>query len=162
MTRAELICALENAEGPSRELDAEIWATTLPRIGTGIDGYDLPTGAHYEYEAWDDGKVNMYVHLKNGDVHRRAARFAPHLTSSLDAALSLVPEGWAPSLIAWSVECLVKPTERVRASLFRHDTDKWPNGGYVSSDGATPALALTAACLKALETTPTQAPDTKK
>jgi hypothetical protein len=73
MTTAELIEKLELADGPSRELDAAIHALIAPKrhrmhpylVGVFID--DSQGGLVYQ---------------------------CPHYTASIDAALTLVPEGW--------------------------------------------------------------------
>lgn len=113
MTIDELIDALEKAEGPSRELDAEIagafgWAVLSSFTG-GI------------YRAAPPGKIDC--------------RPLPDFTSSLDAALTLVPEGWI-----WSVSssgCVwVMPSDDVE-------------GQIVVSGIADPIIALCIAALKA-------------
>jgi hypothetical protein len=92
-----LIERLEKATGPDRELDAAIWAATLPRDGVGIDGYGLPDGAHYEYRPCEDGRVEMLVSLNGERGVTRANRPSPEYTASLDAAVALVEKvlpGW--------------------------------------------------------------------
>lgn len=71
MTREELIAALETATGPSRELDVEIGLLLAPE------------GAHRT----PDRPAGTYA-IAPGEC-----RQAPWFTASLDAALTLVPEG---------------------------------------------------------------------
>ena len=126
MTRAELLALaarVEAAQGADRELDALI--------------YDAV--GHFAW--WDAIKVVK----RSPDRHEalmmnvRASNFAP--TASLDAAASLVPEGWR-----WSVETL---SSAGPLGLCEH----WPQSGqrhpYTRGEAATPALALTAAALRA-------------
>lgn len=68
----------------------------------------------------------------------------PHYTTSIDAALTLLPEGWKITHAFWDAGatatfCLTKK-ERVKGE----DTNRYSGG--ISS---TPALALCIACLKA-------------
>lgn len=72
MTRDELIAALQAASGPSREFDHQIHALLGWKLG------ENSTGSLYFVSA--DGQ-RMFVQ----DV--------PHYTSSLDAAMTLVPKG---------------------------------------------------------------------
>ena len=68
----------------------------------------------------------------------------PTYTASLDAAMSLVPSGiWTGE--KWNVECW--DTSGVHAPHVR--ATAWVNGSQ-RVYAATPALALTAACLRAL------------
>lgn len=65
MTLQSVITALEQATGPSRELDLEI----ARHLGVRVMKHDPNTGVNYETTYW-------------------------HYTSKIDDALSLVPEGW--------------------------------------------------------------------
>lgn len=63
---------------------------------------------------------------------------APNYTASIDAARRLVPEGWSFTLYAH--------LENAHCDLFKGH----PSKGLIEvEDAATPALALTAACLRA-------------
>ncbi len=68
----------------------------------------------------------------------------PAYTASLDAAMTLVPEGCGFLLTATSHE---RWAQIVRESKLDDGTPLI--GGMASSKAATPALALTAACLRA-------------
>lgn len=73
MTREELIEALEKAEGPGIVFDAEIYCAT-----------------HDDCER--DGRA---VILRCSDTGHKKTKFAPPAyTSSIDAALTLVPDGY--------------------------------------------------------------------
>jgi hypothetical protein len=131
----ELIRRVESATGPSRELDAEIWwaverktaestywsaATGLPRRLP--DNSPIPGGL---------GSTAVKV-------------LAPAYTSSLDAALSLVPAGWD-----WSLESDTADDNQP----IRPTASVWRRGVHPTMDemvfAATPALALAAAALRA-------------
>ena len=152
-TLRDLISKLEAAEGPDRELDGRIaWV-----LGWRFNGGVTP----------DDKDFGMWPDIA-GHWHKPGDRFAdignsaeyndpehgfpsgrwddpPPYTASLDAAVGLVPEGWAPRISKasgpgrkdWSasvVEQTVMP------------------GGYEKAEGAaTGALALCIAALKARE-----------
>lgn len=106
---ADLITRLESADGPDRELDADIHES----IGNIVDR-GCPITWHYEDET-------------------------PRYTASIDAALTLVPEGWHMS-VNTTVGALLQGSAAVR------DRDGGPS---FASAAATPALALAAAALKA-------------
>lgn len=73
-----LIQRLEKADGPSRELDAEIRRVVLGSIAQNV----------LQFSAERDGSVSHYN--ESGQRVKREA--APSYTSSIDAALTLVPE----------------------------------------------------------------------
>ncbi len=130
MTIQELITALEQAKGPSRELDAEIAAIRL----IDNDLYD-------EADPMETGKVNLYK-----DGKRVSKVTASKFTSSIDAALTLVPEG-----SEWQVTNI----------YGRNQAEVDLNSGHGSySSGcknhpATPAIAvcIAALCAKLGDTT---------
>lgn len=106
-----LIERIEGAEGPSRELDAEI-ARSLGR-------------------PWD--------YAADWGPRGRDKPVAYAYTGSLDAAMSLVPEG-----MRWCVDtCNGNPRSFVEP---RHPYEGQPFWG----NAATPALALCAAALRAI------------
>jgi hypothetical protein len=109
MTREELIEKLEQATGGDRELDLHIWW----RCKASNSGQEM--GSDY-----------FTMNLKMND--------APRYTSSLDAAVSLVPEGFQ-----WAIKST--PTEDGPYCVAQID--------WKESEGNTPAIALTIACLKA-------------
>jgi hypothetical protein len=109
VTRQEIIALAERCEkatGPDRLLGAQ--------IHTAIDG--RPCSFDSKFDCWvGGGGLNV-----------------PLYTASLDAAMTLVPEGWGYSIC---------PTS---ALLTRSTSDHG-----VMARAATPALALTAAALRA-------------
>lgn len=147
MTREELIAALEKATGPSRAMDAELWWLADERASR---------------IAFWNAAAGMPRPLPSPDIPPGLGRLAvetcaPRYTESIDAALTLVPEGCG---------CQVgRPLKRfVRgwyASVFmefddgcgvRHWSDYDNQNDVVrpkDSYRATPALALCIASLKA-------------
>jgi hypothetical protein len=123
----------EKAVGPDRELDAVILAT--------IDGY---TAIEERAGGWivAVGKGVMERSLGFIDPGEHSRNFTlqhhdtPALTASLDAAMQLVPEGVCWRVIAWP-----KNTRGFKAGALIEGS---PDAG-----GATPALALCAASLRA-------------
>ena len=129
----ELIAALEAAEGPSRELDRKIaaiagWHRVEPRFTR-----------NHKHGAWiapedfigvmSDGSP-ILDSLHGTTLHREV----PPYTSSIDAALTLVPDGWGWELRGSGYANLMHPDHR------QCDTE-----GYA----ATPATALVIAALRA-------------
>lgn len=113
-----LIAKLEAAKEGSRELDAEIHLVIAP-----------------EFAKWPYDPV---LGVSGLWFHNHGEAYAPHYTTSLDAAMTLKPDGH-------------------RLRLWQHHTGVWgcdlfPDGGgtlHRVHDKATPALALVIACLKA-------------
>jgi len=133
MTRAEVLALADRAEkatGPDRELDAD--------ISRALGWFQKPVTMRY---ANPDAVVTEHYWTFEGDSRGAWSTTAPHLfTASLDAAMTLVPEGW-------QVEMVIRD-EGAAAQLF--DTIRGPSEPWIRKMSATPALALTAACLRAL------------
>lgn len=121
MTKDELLALadkVEALEGPSREVDC--WIENRLGLARFVPDRPSPFG-----EGWLDKRVEPRPY-----------------TASLDAAMTLVPEGWVLRLSQirfgmWQVELWQGDKS------FKTDPD-------VRSIAATPALALTAASLRAL------------
>ena len=127
MTRAELIEILERAEEGSRELDIAIF-----EHGRGWQRYD---------EGLTDPSGGDWGHWALADI--------PKVTTNLQDALQLVPEGWTGS-----VSLKAKDAGRVD----HEDCSLWngkfaPDGDEVYGCASTSPLALCIACLKAQEST---------
>lgn len=142
-----LIAKLEAANEGSRELDAEIWwacdrARAEGTYNTAALGMPKPFAADAPVPTC--GLGGLVVIGK-----------APHYTTSLDAALSLLPEGW-------HVDCLTtgdldvgsnNPARKPRCLLrpnLKND-DGWARHIDTATSAATPALALCIAALKSRE-----------
>jgi len=130
----ELIARLEAAVGPDRELDAEMWLATT--IGA-------------TRKKWS------YIHTASGrECHIDETRTAtgqlivvPEFTSSIDAALTLVPEGWF-----WWVGHLDETDRRFVATISKHAIVGTP-----SHKGFAPTTAL-ALCIAACKARPASTP----
>jgi hypothetical protein len=109
MTMKELAERCEQATGPDRLLDGEIW-----REAHGLTIYDVLT---------PEGEISVSV---------------PYLTASLDAAMTLVPEGRG----------LIYKRHGIK-NVWRVQIHSGDETTFIEGDAATPALALCAAALKA-------------
>ena len=116
MEHADLIAKLEAAEGPSRELDAEIAA------GEGWTRFS-------EYWLSPSGRQRQY--------------HPPAYTSSLDAALTLVPEGGDAIIYTSS------PRNRERPQVELYRLVRKPQGIQIRVQAATLSLALCIAAIRA-------------
>lgn len=136
----DLIERLESAPEGSRELDAEIE----------LDRRKFIAGAA-AFVGWaanpDLGKGKVLGWIWDGE-HVNSQDEAPHYTTSVDAALTLVPEGWAiEGAMIWpghpiSLKLLETHLEGGR---YWHDSDD----GSCEIQAATLALAICIAALKA-------------
>lgn len=134
MTREQLIAALEAATECSRELDIQ--------VALYLGGPKTWFGRHVkQYHIDERGKTNIVtddnvLHINCGDVQR--------YTTSIDAALTLVPEG-----------CIWKVFSDYPGDAYFADLEKWVPGHegteHWRTDGACsyPALALCIAALRA-------------
>lgn len=118
-----LIERLERATGASRELDAEIFIAVTPGVA----------------EAGRIDRSGGCVGWWPKDGPYQSAQDSPRYTASLDAALTLVPEG-----AQWSLEA---DTAWVRV-LKAGDVGEF-QGGFNQRDGKCTALAICIASLKA-------------
>tara|TARA_Y100001933_G_scaffold90783_1_gene91760 strand:- start:1586 stop:1996 length:411 start_codon:yes stop_codon:yes gene_type:complete len=122
---------IEALEGPCREMDREIFKAVgapLPKAAFGMDIELQP----------DPNSASGFV-MPVGELQVRYE--CPHYTTSLDAAMTLVPEGWGWFKLRTS-------TGQVWVEVERED-----GTGMIafSVHAATPALALCAAALRAQE-----------
>lgn len=132
-----LIERIEAASEGSRELDAEIGRTC---------GWVQKSHSQWGIGAphwWRDGRCQSEI---IGWWHSQQAASLPAFTFSLDAAITLVPQG-----MHW---CVDSDGDRYMASA---SVGPQPIGGelyepHAIADAETPALALCAASLKAMET----------
>lgn len=114
----DLITRLSTATGPSRELDGEI-ALTFGLVPPGMERAD---------DAWWGGGGKQWD--------------APCYTESIDAALTLVPEGYC-----WAIKQGFQCEATVWSVCIDYQ-DRDPPLGYSTR---FPAIALVIACLKAKE-----------
>lgn len=124
-----LIQRVEAAEGPDRELDAEI------AVAAGT--HEWRTDAGRAVMARIEGPGQFCVPGNGGPL-----ALVPHYTASLDAAVSLVPSGWAHH---YAVRPWLRPNPATAGVWQKYQAD----ASFVA-DAATPELALLVAILKAL------------
>lgn len=134
----ELAERCENASGPDWELDAAIHeaVTTFPPRRAGV--------------GWPNENA-LVVPAFPGWV------LLPAYTASLDAAMGLVPEGWRVSrweeawrIGRWHAQVAPRPSAALLERFDDGRTIGWETADTEQTGAATPALALTAACLRAL------------
>jgi hypothetical protein len=142
--RDELLALAERVEalmGPDREVLATVWWLAGPGKSEWPNYADLPA-----VEAC--GKI-FGRHPKYPVEWSHVNYSGPKYLTSLDAAMSLVLEGWQGDGLKWW-EGEASSCDLVATSL---EGDRWTCTGVmprVSACAATPALALTAAALRAL------------
>lgn len=133
---AELADRCEQATGPDRELDVLLaYEAGLIRGG---DGHGYYYGAGNECD---------YVLERGCDAREQDAPELPYFTASLDAAMTLVPEGWGPALD--SVERGKLPMAELWHHEAKHDGGGMPYQERAKGVATTLALALCAAALRA-------------
>jgi hypothetical protein len=132
----------EAATGPDRELDAAIFQAI---------GAPVPFQFANKLIALEFNDIeNAYFARVSDDMQVRYS--PPAYTASLDAAMTLVPPEHAVDLTIWAGK------NRARLLPLFQDGDRWLHSGsapHYCSNAATPALALTAAALRALAKEPT-------
>jgi len=117
----ELIAQLESASSPSRKLDGMIFKAVF---GKPQDRWEL-----FEDDVW----------MRQYPEDRCAYDPPPHYTTSIDAAITLIPKGWD-----YCIRCDEAPGfANVHKLTAQNDGPR--NVAYASS----PALAVCAAALKA-------------
>ena len=140
----------EKAAGPDRELDFYIWAALngVTEITNPAEGHPMTPGRGGRVEGRDaNGEWHLYGFVDPGEANRNWSPYGgedryPNYTRSLDAAMTLVPEGW-PRSVSDNAGIL---------GLHGHASVTANPGGNIrkfTADAATPALALSAAALKA-------------
>jgi hypothetical protein len=116
-------------EEPSRKLDAEI--AVACRIGS--DKVDKDHWSYRNFPVWivrDDGQIEAGLRWKS-----------PRFTTSLDAAVTLVPVGWLVDVTQTA------PERWIVALLRSDDTDE---SGIAEATAKTEPMARVAAALRAL------------
>ncbi len=126
-TLEALLARVLEGDKPDRELDAEIWIASE----RGASDLAAPPWRYLGGGCWNDDS-EPYGHNKV---------YAPPYTASLEAALTLVPEGWY-----WSVSGVVN--KEYHARIVPPTVSRKTFMGYWS-EAKTAPRALIAACLKA-------------
>lgn len=119
----ELIDRIEAATGADRDLNAAIAVASGQYV----------VSRHHP---------GMFAHK---DRPHQFSYFVPAYTASIDAAMGLVPDGWA-----WMVGC-APDFQRFFATLMTTDDAAPIEDETIDTNAATPALALCAAAMKARE-----------
>jgi hypothetical protein len=136
-TLLALVDRVEALEGPCRETDAEIYQAQNPHMK------QIPNDAVGRF--FDPNKTSART-AERFFLSGGATGVAPRFTASLDAAMTLVPEGWSPSIgqnvhhLNWAAFVQTLCTEGEPIIMG-------------AGNATTPALALTAAALRALAAT---------
>ena len=140
MTERKLleIAARVEQEPPSRELDAEIAATTRRFYGQPVPTWF--TNWDGELRAMPDGRV---VAIQS-DGREGPWLNASHYTTSLDAAASLMSEGWIVEI--W----ISRKRDRAVCKARKYDAE-WKLAAEFSATAPTEPQARTAAALRAME-----------
>ena len=138
---SDLISRVEKASGPDGDLEAEIWLACTP--GATRDKWSYihkATGRECTVDETRDATYRLII--------------VPEYTTSIDAALTLLPEGYAVTdLMIWPDE----PSSATVVGTTRRPFGKdhrvsWVHGagdGTWRGNGATAPLALLAAILRA-------------
>lgn len=128
---AHIIKLIEDAPGPSRDLDAEIWAA--------LDGTTTKITEHggHEHTRWT-----------RNDVRWPAAM--THFTSSLDCALRLFDE-MLPDYYWYLCRGKLSPSEPLYGASTRHKDSDPDDDGVITEHENGAALALVLVMLKTLD-----------
>lgn len=138
---SDLIERLEKADGPDGRLDIEIYKMT--------DAMNAAPGTIMEYKLDHDGEAMWRCRHPPQDFG--SWWHTPAYTASIDAALTLVPEGqsW---MVALSANDSEQPGARVWPAMENYGTEDFALHG---SFAAAPAIALCIAALRARPAPPT-------
>ena len=141
---AKLIERLKAATGPDRELDLEIDLYAWPASDIADIAKKHPRGLGSEGYAWDiwHGAVVVEKRTADGRCPYNAGYPLPAYTSSIDAAMTLVPEGWFVTIC--------QDQRPGFANVHKLVNNEGPCN---YAEVATPALALCIAALKARSAT---------
>lgn len=132
-----MIAKLEAAKEGNCYLDAEIEAL-YPRLRLWPA---LAEGYHYEHKANDHGSVDVLI-VGNGERRRHSTIIPASYTTSLDAAIGLLPPD-----IYWMVGAgVVRPGEPLYGAILTH-----PNSMQEIATGETDVSAALACCIAALK-----------
>lgn len=135
----ELAERVEKAEGPDRELDCLLYEMDeLRSTGVRLNLVPKMRGTYY-------GEPTGRYFDVSGPEPLELPYNAPASTASIDAAMSLVPEGWEGALY-WGIEAY-PPEAQLETWQMRRDMGEAFEP--IKGTAKTPALALCAAALRA-------------
>lgn len=130
----DLIERLEAAAEGSRELDARIWQLVDPKAASAA-AYD---GRAFSNRDWTEEE-------KARKSAARVQQIAPHYTTSIDAALTLVPENWRLGEVTRDVD-FDGPEKSYGVSIERLDAV----GNYAGNEAAAHDIFALALCIASL------------
>lgn len=135
----------EAAAGPDRALDRDIMLSAVP-CDRAPFRYWVPMNENTGHGAVDVERVYYGPHCAQ-------AVLVPDFTASLDAATTLVPEGWGWLVSQPNAKALASGLLKERTPVLGEVQFGCDHRHTVAA--ATPALALCAAALRALAASPT-------
>lgn len=124
----ELVAKLDAATEGSRELDVQIWELV-----------DFRAALRRYWSAATGKRVKLHSLPESGLGWLAVKNSAPHYTTSIDAALTLVPEGWG-----WNAT-----GEHSTGFVLLYPPNNYPGATGVQAEAPTPALAICIAALRA-------------
>lgn len=156
MTHAydELIKRLEAATGADREIDLAIHIAIDPDGEiSGLMKYPrgLDVGEGMHWDIWRGGSVVFEKREADGRCNYNGGYPLPAYTADINAALTLVPEGWDAGELQWW-KCEAGP----RLAWVQLETVNGSDIATVEARGHTPALAIAIASLRARQSLPTR------
>ncbi len=137
----DLLVTLGKAEEGSRELDAEI-AVAVRCLVDHLDN-EVPEWADRNFPHWRALPLGS-VEVVHTDGTGGLNWLPPYFTTSIDSALTLVPEGWG-----WSVSDRAPAPHKGRGFVHTKQLVVSPLFRHGEATAATTALALCIAALKA-------------
>ncbi len=150
---SELIAKLEGAPEGSREIDAFIWAEVDNRDVRWEGNRALAKSREAPYNECVLGTIVGPDGRKWFDSNSHHKPILPAYTTSLDAALTLVPERWhIASLRTGNKDCGHNNPKRYCGCSLQpnlNNDEGWAKGIQVAEWARTPALALCITALKA-------------
>lgn len=140
--REELLSLADRVEaltGPDREVDADI-AVAISNDPAAWVVRDIPSAIFTHKPGWWRDRDDK-------------SHSAPSYTASLDAAMTLVPDGWRIYTADFSIKNRARwMMEGPKLERIEQEDGTWEAGEdwYKSGTGNTAALGLIVACLRAL------------
>ena len=142
----KLIERLENATGPDRELDCYIFAAINPQWSD-EDVKNILLKPYLVCKYGEDKCCTPQHQIEDGLNADHLAN-VPHYTSSIDAALTLVPEGCVWALNFASMASIMRPGKS--GVLDGEIIGQWPRDNSEADKPVSPAIALCIANLRAI------------
>ena len=135
----QLAARVEAASGPDRELDAAIWCA--------VNGKEFPQPPYTTIYKNYEGEHSGITH--SGLMRQCRIDQSLNYTASLNAATALVPEGWRFMAGQREFPHARAYVENGKPAFVGIGNRRNPERLWAETTAATPALALTAAALRA-------------